>query len=438
MNPIGRTLLARALLPVAIPWIWCACSGSGDHSDAGPDAALDAGDTETEEDPLSRIAVDVECGGEHTCALTAAGGAKCWGMDNYDQIGTGLYLQSNVPHDVVGMQTGVAAISAGSLHTCAVRTDGTVWCWGQNLYEQLGAGLYGEIQASEPVAVLLDPSVIAISVAAGLLSSCALLDDGSVMCWGDNGDGECGNEIDLSQCIDWSDCIEALPVEVMGLGTSVRLASGSSFSCALTDGDGVWCWGGLRIGYDVESIHYGSIADQVPGLSDDVMDLTAKGGNVCALMSDAGIKCWGSNEDGQIGNGNSGLEPDDYVYVPETIDVGGAVKQVSAGGSFTCALLEDGIVKCWGRNDKGQLGLGYTGDDVLTPHEVVGLEGEVVDLGAGGSHACAVMADGYMMCWGAGNALQLGNFEEVNDGTCVEWEDCYFPTPVKVIGFGPE
>jgi alpha-tubulin suppressor-like RCC1 family protein len=424
-----------AAIALAGAWIdGCVDAGS---TDAGPDAAVDAGDTETEEDPLSRIAVEVECGGAHTCALTAAGGAKCWGGDNYSQTGTGLYLQSNLPHDVVGMQTGVAGISAGSLHTCAVRTDGTVWCWGQNLYQQLGAGLY-DIQIGEPVEALLAPTESAASVAAGGQSTCVLLADGTARCWGDDGSGECGNGIDLTQCIEWNDCIEALPVVVLGLEASVELGSGTSFSCALSDGIGVWCWGSLRSGYDIEPIHYGSNAGQVPGMNEGIVDLAIGGGVVCGVSSDKALLCMGSNDSGQIGNGNSGTELDDYVYVPETIDVGGAVKQVSAGGSFTCALLESGVVKCWGRNDRGQLGLGYTGDDLLTPHEVVGIEGEVVDLSAGGSHTCAVISDGSMMCWGDGAGGQLGNFEEWPENACPEWDTCLFPTPVRVIGFGPE
>ena len=415
------------------------CSGAKAKPDGGgTDAGDDGGDTDTGEDPLSHIAVACTAGSEHTCALTAAGGVKCWGGQQQGCLGTQT-IGGPIPTDVVGLQSGVVDICAESNNTCALMEDGGVKCWGDNLYGQLGNGSMGGGHAEIPGDVI-GLGGKAVQVECGMQFACALLEDGKIMCWGNGGSGQLGNGVDLDLCVDWYSCIQPEPAEVDISETEFEfLSTGYLSVCARTkSGDNdLFCWGrGTILG--------GSGPDEIitslPVLNEEAPDnITALDlkTHTCSISFDGSLFCWGSNWYGQIGNGQT----EQYaVWTPFEIGPFSAnPTDVSVGAYHSCAALDNGAAKCWGSNELGTLGNGEWGSDLIssTPVDVLGIENDfAVSLCSGQNHTCAIMDDGSMKCWGQGSSGRLGN--DIDIDICQEWDDCIFPEPVDVMGFGPE
>ena len=357
--------------------------------------------------PLQDIQ-QVVAGGDHTCALTAAGGVKCWGRNAYGQLGDGTYGSKSMPVDVVGLSSGVVAISAGGSHTCALTAAGGVKCWGRNTHRQLGDGTNAD--KSTPVDVAsLGSGVAAIS--AGWQHTCALMAAGGVKCWGYNSSGQLGDGMTVD---------ESMPVDVVGLSSGVTaISAGGNHTCALKAAGGVKCWGSNWGG----QLGDGTTADKstpvdVVGLGSEVAAISAGDLHTCALTATGGVKCWGRNWDGQLGDGTAGNKSTPV----DVVGLGSGVAAISAGGNHTCAPKAAGGVKCWGGNAYGQLGDGTTASK-STPVDVVGLGGGVAAISAGGYHTCALTSAGGVKCWGPNAYGQLG------DGTAGNKS-----TPVDVVG----
>ncbi len=358
-------------------------------------------------------ATAISAGYLHTCAVTAGGGVKCWGDNSDGQLGDGTTTNSAVPVDVTGLTSGVEAISAGAGHTCAITAGGGVKCWGENSDGQLGDGT--TTNSAVPVDVTgLTSGVQAIS--AGYEHTCALTTPGGVMCWGSNYQGELGIGSTATNSV--------IPVDVHGLASGVQaISAGSSDTCALTTAGGVKCWGGNNYG----QLGSGSTAANsvipvdVIGLTTGVQAIAVQGGHACALTTAGGVKCWGDNYDGQLGNAsrtNSAIPVDVYGLTS-------GVRAVTAGYWHTCALSTSGALECWGWNAEGELGYGGTNNWVWEiPVYVIGLTASVRAISAGHYHTCALDTAGGVGCWGWNSSGQLG------DGTTTE-----SATPVEVVGF---
>lgn len=304
----------------------------------------------------------VATGGAHTCALTSGGGAKCWGYNHDGQLGDGTTTNRNTPVAVVGLSSGVAGIAAGDAHTCALTTSGGAKCWGDNSNGQVGDGTTTDRTA--PVGVSGMTSGVA-ALSAGQLHTCALTTGGGVKCWGYNNLGQLG---------DGSRTDSAEPVDVLGLQSGIAaLEVGAQHSCALTLPGGVKCWGSNLAGQLGDDAS-GPIAPYpVDVCGDDPEDpcqhtlsgvaaVTAGSAHTCAAMTDGRLMCWGWDGFGQLGDGGSLSLPDERGYPREVEDVGDsgepAVLAASTGAGHTCALSAIALVKCWGWNSNGQLGDG--------------------------------------------------------------------------------
>jgi alpha-tubulin suppressor-like RCC1 family protein len=296
---------------------------------------------------VSDDASTVAVGGGHSCMVTKAGGAKCWG--NSRGLGDGGNSSGTTPVDVVGLTSGVTAVAVGAAHTCALTDAGGVRCWGFNLAGQVGDGTTND--RSTPVAVLgLQTGVKAIT--AGSYHSCALTAKAGVECWGDD--------------------YGLKPVPVSGLPSGVTaIAAGFGHSCALTSAGAVWCWGSNgdgQLGDGSPGIRAAPVS--VVGLSSGVTAIAAGGEHTCALMASAGVQCWGADFRGELGDGTS-----TFAARATPVGVSGlssGVSAIAAGSEHSCALMTTGDVSCWGRGDFGQLGDGTTAFGRWTPVGVVG------------------------------------------------------------------
>ena len=353
----------------------------------------------------------ISAGDGYTCELTSVGGVRCWGFNLDGELGDGTHNDSPTPVDVSELKGGVIAISAGQEHTCALTSVGGVKCWGDNSFGQLGDGTTNS--SNTPVDVSsLTSGVSAIS--AGDRYTCELTSVGGVRCWGENYSGELG---------DGTTTDRLMPVDVSGLTSGVTAISTDGLhTCALTSVGGVKCWGDNQFG----DLGDGTTAERstpvdVIGLSRGVMGISAGLEHTCALTSGGGVKCWGENYSGQLGDGTT----TDRLTPVDVSGLTGGVIAISAGQEHTCALTSVGGVECWGGNSEGELGDGTTTSS-KTPVDVSGLASGVRAISAGTSHTCALTSVGEVQCWGDNSKGELGN------GTTTK------PTPAATPSFQAE
>jgi alpha-tubulin suppressor-like RCC1 family protein len=370
-------------------------------------------------------------GHQHTCALTSAGGAKCWGFGAEGQLGDGTGLRRLTPVDVSGLESHVAAVSSGSGNTCALTTAGGAACWGSNVEGMLGDGSL--TQRLLPTEVVGGTGLA--SIAAGYLHTCAVTMGGAVRCWGNNSSyHQLGNP---------SPDRQLTPVAVTGLDSGwATVMAGAWHSCALSITGRVKCWGGNQSGELGNGLAETSnpVPQEVIGLGGVAVTALATGhSHTCALNANGGVLCWGQNLFGQLGDGTG-------VNRLAPVEVSGlqsGVVAIAAESFHTCALLATGAVRCWGANDEGQLGDG-TRDDSLVPVDP-GISGAVA-IGTGERHSCAAVADG-VLCWGLNTHGQLGDGTQVTRlvPTPVSFPvpdttpDAFaFPSRTGVVLFGPQ
>ena len=298
----------------------------------------------------------IAAGGSHTCALTNGGGVKCWGANYKGQLGNGSTANSRSPVDVTGLTSGVSAIAAGLYHTCAVTSGGGAKCWGLGNVGQLGSGSTG---SRTPVDVAGLTSGVS-AIAAGGRHTCAVTSGGGAKCWGANGSGQLGNGA--------TGGISSSPVDVAGLTSGVRAitAGESDDTCAVTSGGGAKCWGANGygvLGNGSKTGGFSSTPVDVAGLTSGVSAIAAGWFHTCALMNTGDAKCWGLNNGGQLGNGSKtthSLTPVDVLLslsAAPKLTLGGASPQrllakkgitVTASCDKPCSLSAAGSVRILG------------------------------------------------------------------------------------------
>lgn len=354
--------------------------------------------TKAAHDQASRVSV----GGGNTCSIVADESGKdrvkCWGINSSGQLGLNDSADRGneagqmgadlpfvkLPLDALD-QRNVVQVAVGDGHSCALLEDGQLMCWGDNQYGQLGRGdgetpigvSWNLMHMVQPVALALDPGDRVASVAAGGFSTCALTDAGHVYCWGRNGQGE------------------------LGLGDTQNHGDEPN---------------------DIGRVNL--------GMGRHAVKLTMGQWHRCALLDDGALKCWGRNDQGQLGLGdklNRGALPADMGDNLPAVDFGKNRRavMVEAGGDHTCAVLDNGKLVCWGSNAGGRLGLGSFSSDPDSAVYAVGDQpdemgealpaialragnGPIASLSAGFDHTCAAFANGTLQCWGLNFFGQLG------------------------------
>lgn len=349
--------------------------------------------------PVPVGTVSLAGGSDFTCALSSAGGVRCWGAGTEGQLGNGLRTSSDQPVDVSGLSSGVVEISASWTQACARTTVGEVRCWGTAL-------------GANPAAVNDVPVTVpglssgVTSVAVGQEHACAVTAGGGAMCWGKNGSGKLG---------DGSATQRSQPVAVVGLSSGVRsVAPGSSHTCALLLSGALKCWGNNAYGAFGDGTTTSSPTPvDVTGLTDAV-SVSAGNAFSCALSSDGAAHCWGGNFSGRLGDGTTTTR----TTPTGVLGLDSGVATLAAGLEHACARLDDGTVRCWGVNGYGQVGNGTT-SDVSTPSDAIGVS-TATGLFPAARHSCVLSADGSATCWGRNDTAQLGDGTTTNRSTPVQ------------------
>jgi alpha-tubulin suppressor-like RCC1 family protein len=393
----------------------------------------------------------IDAGGDHTCALIAAGWVRCWGDNSRGQIGDGGDLGPRLAREaeLEGFPlSDIASIDVGSQHTCAVDEAHTAWCWGADDYGQLGDGTTGdaEHERNSPMIVRTSPAGPALTdvvqVATGAFHTCARLMDGTVRCWGVNTNGQVGDGT--------TDPINApnlTPVTVRDefgavLDDVAWISAGSNHTCAqLADGT-ARCWGSNASG-QVGDSSATAIRDEARVVRsgggavalDRIVSIRAGGDHTCALRADSTVSCWGIDTLGQLGDGLAGGSRAYALPVaaPGALGALNGVLHLSAGRSHSCVTTTNTGASCWGLGTYGRLGDGAdTGVNRSTPAPVrvsaspdAGPAYFIAGVAAGGDHSCAAFGDGSAGCWGRDQLGQLGD-QIAGDQT--------FPGTVAFIG----
>lgn len=350
--------------------------------------------------PARAHTILISAGGNHTCALSADGGVSCWGSNEKGQLGDGTWLDRPTPVAVSSLGKDIIAVTAGHQHACALSSKGIVSCWGSNEKGQLGDGTW--MDRPTPVAVSGLPDNI-IAIAAGGEHTCALNAGGAVKCWGANESGQLGNDARDNRFT---------PVSVSGLANGVTaIVAGNAHTCALVGNGAVKCWGANNSGQlGNKSKKDSQVPVNVSGLGDGIAAIAAGGEYSCALTDGGGVQCWGWN----------GNEIENHVAVkPENIKgLEKGVASLAAGGEHTCALTENHRVACWGSNYVGQLGNeAMQGSSV--PVSVNGLGSDIVAIAAGSFHTCVLSESVGVECWGQNYQGELGGGDLTRSATPV-------------------
>ena len=349
----------------------------------------------------------VSVGISHTCAILNDGSLRCWGSGANGRLGYGDTQNrgdgggemDNLPSVDLGSGRSAKFIAAGGYHTCAILDDDSAKCWGNGANGQLGYGDTrsrgddgGEMGDNLP-SVDLGSGRSAKFIAAGEYHTCAILDDGSVKCWGYGANGRLGygvqNRGDSGG--EMGDNLRAIHFSP----TVKTIVTGKAFTCALLYDGSVRCWGSGgngQLGYgDTQNRGDGGgeMGKHLPsvdlGTGRSAKFIAAGGYHTCAILDDDSVKCWGQGSDGQLGYGDTRSRGDDGGEMGDnlpSVDLGSgrSAKFIAAGDSHTCAILDDGSVKCWGQGSDGRLGYG----DTLSRGDGAGEMGDylpVVDVG---------------------------------------------------------
>lgn len=377
----------------------------------------------------------ITAGTTHTCALSDDGSIRCWGANGFGQLGRGNAISiGGMSGDLnalaaVPLGARATAVAAGDQHTCALLVGGVVKCWGYASTGQLGYGASGhlgdepgEIAALAPVN--LGSGRTARAIATGKDHTCAILDTGALKCWGYNGQGQLGQDSNRQAIGDDDGEMATLAAVNLGAGRTARaVTAGESHTCALLDNFAVKCWGGNlkgQLGLDISDQVVGNQSGDMAGLPTvnlgsgrTARAVSAGKDHTCVVLDTGAVKCWGWGWYGQLGigttsdMGNSSGEVAGLGVV--NLGAGRRAVGVTAGKEFTCALRDDRSVVCWGHDPWGQLGIGSNDGSIGDAAGEMGAALVPVAfptgrypraVTAGAEHACALLDDATLRCWG--------------------------------------
>ncbi len=354
------------------------CWGNDDHGELGDGRGTINHPTPTQVGARWRL---VEAGDNHTCGVKTSGQLFCWGNDDHGQLGDDTAIANQpAPVEVSGGSTDWASVSAYSNTTCARKTSGRLYCWGSDALGQLGDdGAYADRPTPTEVA---GGATDWAAVSTGFGHTCARKTTGHLYCWGEDNHGQLGVGENLAT--------RPLPVEVFGGGANwAAVAAGQEHTCGLKTSGRLYCWGSdwsgaLGNGGDNADRH---VPEEVAGGATTWTTPTLGVYDACARRTTGRVYCWGYALYGQIGNGATTYQP-----TPAEVAGGATNWGAPRAGLFhTCAARTTGRLYCWGHSDAGQLGDGSS-TDRSTPVEVVGGATDWTAVTGGDQHSCGIRA----------------------------------------------
>ena len=313
--------------------------------------------------------VEVTVGQVTACALMESGNIYCWGSGYYGKMGNGEpwsddYVNTEMRQVLLPEGQGGQTVSISGGHICTILDNGDVYCWGRGNQGQLGYG--GTSNRNIPAKVNLPGQRSAIAISTGTYMTCAITTDGMGYCWGENDEGQLGNGTTNSR--------RTTPVEVLFPSgyTPVSISAGDDFSCALMDNRKVMCWGENNDG----RLGQGPLATDdettpvwvIMGDSETAHFLDIGTKSACMILDSGETKCWGTNEEGQIGQGDTDL---DFYPTPTEVNGNHDFVALSINSDTICAITSDAEGYCWGDNEAGQIGRGSIDTDEPTPGEIL-------------------------------------------------------------------
>lgn len=377
----------------------------------------------------------ISTGEEHTCALDALGAAWCWGLPLFGQLGDGtsgsfFQVEPVAVSTSGGAPSSYLRIAAGTYHTCGLATDGAVWCWGYGYEGQLGDD--DQHESAVPVKVVGSGpgGIVFTSISAGG-HNCGLDSEGTAWCWGANTFGQIGDGTSVPAS---SGRLVPTQVVVTGLAGAhfLEISAGGNHTCGRASDGTVWCWGRNASGQLGDGTQVNRLTPtQISGIGALSM-ISAGSDTTCGITASGGIlKCWGSNDEGQVGTGTAGGAQTSPVAVDTGLQSGSglnppdAFASVDPGGHHTCAIALDETAWCWGQNAWGQIGAAGIGNGQSPLPRSVASPSSFTMVVAGFAHTCAIGLDDRAWCWGDNYRGQLGNGDPI-----IEVSE----TPVRVAG----
>ncbi len=291
-------------------------------------------------------------GYSHTCGLTLSGYVFCWGLNAFGAAGIGSIGDVLTSPTAVSGAIGFGQISAGGYHTCGLTPAGEAYCWGMNFEGQIGTGVIGS-SVLVPTRVS-DGGLRFTNIAAGESHTCALTSVGAAYCWGGNGRGELGADPALVGFA------KATPFAVPGGFTFASLDAGEVHTCGVTAAGAGVCWGSREFGQLGDGV-IGGIAAGPTLVSGGliVAQIAAGGSTTCAVTAASVAYCWGAGESGALGNGTFALTQSVPSAVSGGLSIARLAVNLSAtGAAVACGIATVGDVFCWGAGEQGQLGDG--------------------------------------------------------------------------------
>ena len=419
--------LGEAMTPITLNYTVNAnaSSGSGSSSSSGTSSSTS----------FAYANNKIYAGGGHTCAILDGGDVKCWGMDSYGQLGDGFVQGDDgythltaPPSSPIDLGTGrtAVAVGMGGNHACAVLDNGDLKCWGSDHSGQLGDGgsTNSNVYAPSSTPIDLGQGRTAVAVST-MVSTCAILDNGDLKCWGSDQSGQLGDGGTTHNSGTWTTQPSSTPVDLGQGRTAVAVSVGGSHVCAILDNGDLKCWGSDAYGQlgDGGATHNGYTMTTQPsstpvdlGQGRTAVAVSAGNSHTCAILDNGDLKCWGWDRYGQLGDGGTSHDSNTKTTQPSSTPVdlgqGRTAVAVSTWGDFTCAILDNGDLKCWGRDSWGQLGDGGADTDIYAPSSTpvdLGVGRTAVAVSAGAQHTCAILDNGDAKCWGYGVYGRLGN-----------------------------
>lgn len=342
----------------------------------------------------------ISAGYSHTCAVDSEGSIWCWGSDSSGQLGNGATTGDQAsPVEVTGGRI-YTRVTAGKDFTCALEADGDAACWGENSSGQLGDN-GAPSDANAPVSVAM-PGVAFVDIAAGDSHACALSADGDIYCWGEDGDEQLGDGAGATD--------QDAPGFVDQFATSVTASAKNG--CAMFLGGAAGCWGDDASGQLGNGLTTGTkdapVSVEMPA-GKRFTSIASSATHACALASDGTAYCWGSDGTGQLGNG-TGITSTLSAPSAVTMPTGKFFTRIDGGTGHTCALASDGAAWCWGDDASGQIGNSTTTGTQAAPVAVsMPSAKRFTAVSTGAEHTCALSTEGLAYCWGSDTNGRLGN-----------------------------